>query len=177
VSTSHTSGTQVQVVGTAGPGAVVVLRSYDPRTGTRNVSSTTADTSGNWSITLLDGFLYNSVLEAKSNGQTSNFVQVLERQVVHVSRSRFTGHDRHGYHFTVTGSTNSFVPREYITVQRGSVVLGRVFLGGNDSFSISFTLPKAGTFRLSVLSTGANSAASNQQYTLAGGASVTVSHR
>ena len=120
--------------------------------------------------------LYNSVLEVKSGNQTSSFTQVLVRQLVHLGRATYTGHDRRGYHFRITGSTNSFIPREYIEVLRGTGILGRVFLSSGKTFSISFVLPRPGTYRLAVFATGENSGASNAQYTLPGAASFTVTH-
>ena len=120
--------------------------------------------------------LYNSVLEVKTGNQTSTFVQVLVRQLVHIRRASYTGHDRHGYHFRVTGSTNSFIPREYIEVLRGTGILGRVFLSSSNTFTINFVLPRPGTYRLAVFATGENSGASNAQYALPGAASFTVTH-
>jgi hypothetical protein len=176
VSTNHQSGSSITISGTAPAGSTVVLRTFDPRNGTANVASATADGTGHWTITLLNGVLYNSILEVKTGNQTSSFAQVLVRQLVHLGRARFTGHDRHGYHFTISGSTNSFIPREYIEVLRGTGIIGRVFLTSSKTFSINFTLPKAGTYRLAVFATGENASASNQQYTLPGAASFTVSH-
>jgi hypothetical protein len=121
--------------------------------------------------------LYNSVFEVRTGNQTSSFVQVLVRQLVHLGRPVFTGHDRHGYHFRITGTTNSFIPREYIEVLRGTGIIGRAFLTSGKTFTVNFTLPKAGSYRLAVFATGENSSASNAQYTLPGAASFTVSHR
>lgn len=176
MSTNHRSGSSITISGTAPAGSTVVLRTFDPRNGTENAASATADGTGHWTITLLNGVLYNSILEVKSGNQTSSFVQVLVRQLVHLGRAKFTGHDRHGYHYTISGSTNSFIPREYIEVLRGSGIIGRVFLTSSKTFSINFTLPKAGTYRLAVFATGENASASNQQYTLPGAASFTASH-
>ena len=175
VSTNHQSGSPITITGTAPAGSVVVLRTFDPRNGTVNAASATADGSGHWTITLLQGVLYSSILEVKAGNQTSSFVLASVRQVVTLGRARFTGHDRHGYHFNVTGSTNSFIPREFIEVLRGTGIIGRVYLTSSKTFSINFVLPKAGTYRLAVFATGENASASNQQYTLPGAASFTVS--
>jgi hypothetical protein len=168
VKSDHVPGHDVTISGGAPSGQTVGIHVYDPVNGSRQAGSATADSSGTWTFDFPHGFLFNTVIEAVSNGQASNIVNLGERQVLHVLRVTFHSHDSHGYHFTVTGTSTSRVPNERISVLNGHTVVGVGTLRSNGGFSINFVVPKAST-TLTLLSSGSNANRSNDpQYVLPG---------
>ena len=165
IATDHVAGHGVDIQGTAAANKVISVAGHDPKNGTRVLGETNSDSNGGWNLSLPGGVLYNTVVQATSGTQKSNFAPINVHQVLKVTGERFLGERSNGFRYKMTGSTRSHIPGERMTITLNGRTLGSATLRSNGTFAITFTV-KHRHQRVAVHGSGRSS--SGTRYTLAG---------
>jgi hypothetical protein len=177
VDSDHDAGDVVTISGTAVAGKTVAIRGYDLVNGTRQLGAVVADSNGAWSFDVAHGFVYNTTIEAVSNGEVSNLFNLGIRQGFGGLHIHYRSHDSHGYHFTVTGSSSSHIPNELLDVLNGHTVAGVGILTSRGTFSINFVVPTAGSHTMVLVGSGSNrNRSGDPQYAIPGSTSFPARH-
>ena len=159
------AGRALTIHGTAAANHVVFVRGADPKNGQRSIGSATSASNGAWQLGVSHGFLYNTVVQARSGTQNSNRVHVNVHQVLRIKGDKFTGEGSNGFHYTLTGSSASHIPGEMITVLVKGKVVGKARMRSNGTYTVKFVVKQKSQ---ALVLHGTGKSKSGVEYTLVG---------
>ena len=165
VASDHIAGHAVKVSGTAAGNKLVILNGTDRKSGKHELGETTSAANGSWHVSLANGVLYNTALQASSGTQKSNTAHLNVHQVLKITSVKLVSEGASGFTYKLTGKSASHVPGEAITVLVNGKTVGKGKMLANGTFSVKFLVKnKSEALKLH----GSGRSGSGVVYTLAG---------